>query len=65
MNEDRATVLLKAVLDILNKCKCDEGPYVKDFFGETAFYDGTDCYGYCLRDDIQDFLEYGGRSPGV
>ena len=41
MNEDRATVLLKAVLDILNKCKCDEGPYVKDFFGETAFYDGT------------------------
>ena len=63
MTEDRATVLLNAILEILNKC--DEGPYVKDFFGETAFYDGTYCDGYCLKDDIQDFLEYGGRSPGV
>jgi len=57
MTEDRATVLLKAVLEILNKC--DEGPYAKDFFGETAFYDGTDCDGYCLKDDINDFLENG------
>ena len=57
MTEDRATVLLKAVLEILNKC--DEGPYVKDFFCETAFYDETDCDGYCLKDDIEFFLEYG------
>lgn len=57
MTEDRATVLLKAVLEILNKC--DEGPYVKEFFGETAFYDGTDCDGYCLKEDIEHFLEFG------
>ena len=55
MTEDRATVLLKAVLEILNKC--DTGPYVKDVFGETAFYDGTDCDGYCLKEDIEQFLE--------
>ena len=57
MTEDRATVLLKAVLEILNKC--DAGPYVKDFFENTAFYDGTDCDGYCLKDDIEQFLMYG------
>ncbi len=57
MNEDRATVLLKAVLEILNKC--DSGPYVKDFFGETAFYDDTDCDGFCLKEDIEHHLEYG------
>lgn len=57
MNEDRATILLKAVLEILNKC--DEGPYVKDFFGETAFYDGVECDSLFLREDIEDFLECG------
>lgn len=57
MAEDRATVLLKAVLEILSKC--DAGPYVKDVFGETAFYDGTECDGYCLKEDIESFLEYG------
>jgi hypothetical protein len=57
MNADRATILLKAVLEILNKC--DKGPYVKDFFGETAFYDGVECDGLCLREDIEDFLECG------
>jgi len=57
MTEDRSTILLKAVLEILNKC--DNNPYVKNFFGESAFYDGTDCDGYCLKDDIEHFLEYG------
>ena len=57
MTEDRATVLLMAVLEILYKC--NDGPYVKDFFGETAFYDGAECDGYCLMDDIKNYLEYG------
>ena len=57
MKEDRATVLLNAVLEILNKC--NNVPYVKDVFGETAHYDGTDCDGYCLKEDIEHFLEFG------
>lgn len=57
MTEDRATVLLEAVLEILNKC--NKGPYAKDFFGETAFYDGAYCDGLCLKEDIEDFLECG------
>ena len=57
MSEDRATVLLKVVLELLNKC--DEGPYVKDVFGETVFYDEADCDGYCLFEDIKAFLGVG------
>lgn len=57
MNEDRASVLLRATLEILNKC--DQGPFVKSVFEETAHYDGTDCDGYCLREDIEIYLEYG------
>jgi hypothetical protein len=57
MNEDRATVLLKAVLEILNKC--DEGPFVKNVFEETAYYDEADCDGYCLKEDIENYLEFG------
>jgi len=58
MTENRSTTLLKAVLEILYKC--DDGPRnVKEFFGETAFYDGAECDGYCLMDDIKNYLEYG------
>lgn len=57
MSDDRATILLKAVLEILNKC--DEGPYVKDVFCETAYYDDADCDGYCLKEDIEHYLEFG------
>lgn len=57
MTEDRATVLLKAVLEILEKC--DSSPYVLDVMSQTAFYDGTDCDAGCLKEDIELFLEYG------
>lgn len=57
MIDDRAKVLLKAVLDIFNEC--DKGPYVKDVFAQTAFYDGAECDGYCLKEDIEHFLEFG------
>lgn len=56
MKEDRAIVLLKATLELLRKC--DNSPYVLDVLGETAFYDGTDCDGYCLKDDIEHYLEW-------
>jgi hypothetical protein len=55
MEEDRAVVLLKAALELLNKC--DKSPYVLDVLSATAFYDGTDCDGYCLKEDIESFLE--------
>ena len=46
MSEDRAITLLKACRNLLNK--------QKDSF--TVFYDGADCDGYCLSDDIEDYL---------
>lgn len=52
---DRMTVLLKAAHDILTKCH--ESPHVLEVLAETAFYDGTDCDGHCLRDDIGHILE--------
>lgn len=57
MTENRTTVLLRATLEILNKC--DEGPYVKDALTETAEYDGVECDGYCLKEDIEHYLEFG------
>ncbi len=55
-NESRALTLLKAALEILQKS--DEGPFVKSALELTAHYDGADCDGRCLREDIEHFLEY-------
>ncbi len=54
----RAYVLLDATLQILKKC--DEGPFVKDVFEQMAEYDGTDCDGICLMEDITNLLEDAG-----
>ncbi len=54
MNENRAIILLKACRDLLNKQK--DSFYVLNLLTETAFYDGADCDGYCLSDDIEDYL---------
>ena len=51
---DRKTILLKATYDLFKKC--NEGPYVKNVLEETTFYDGTDCDGLCLMEDIEDEL---------
>lgn len=57
MTEERREItLLKAVLEIFEKA--DRGPYVEDVFSLTAAYDGTDCDGRCLMEDIQHFLKY-------
>lgn len=52
---DRATVLLKAALDILSQC--ENSPVVLEVLGVTTFYDGTECDGACLKDDIEAWLE--------
>ncbi len=57
MNEDRAKVLLKAALDILRKC--DNTPYVLNALEVTTFYDEAECDGFCLKEDIECFLELG------
>ena len=52
--DDRAIILLKACRNLLNKQK--ESFYVLNLLQETTFYDGADCDGYCLSDDIEDYL---------
>ena len=50
MTDNRKEVLLKAAYEILHKC--NEGIYVKNVLEETAYYDGTECDGFCLMNDI-------------
>ena len=54
-NEDRALTLLRACLDLLNKQK--ESYYVLNMLEQTVYYDGTDCDGYCLSEDIELYLD--------
>jgi len=57
MNEERAKVLLKACYDLLQKQQ--ESHYVLNLLEETVYYDEADCDGYCLQEDIKNFLEIG------
>jgi hypothetical protein len=52
--EDRATILLTAVKELLRKQK--EAGILTDH-PITVHYDEADCDGYCLLDDITAFLE--------
>jgi hypothetical protein len=52
---DRYKVLLKAAFDLLKKQ--NDSTYVLNLLAETVFYDGTDCDGYCLMNDIGYFLD--------
>ena len=48
--ENRKDILLKAAYDLLKKC--DESTYVLSVLEETIKYDGTNCDGSCLMEDI-------------
>ena len=52
---DRKTLLLKAAYDLLKKQH--QTSEVLNLLAETAFYDGTDCDGNCLMEDIADELD--------
>lgn len=52
---DRAVELLYATKEILEKAK--ESPYTIDVLTTLATWDGTECDGYCLLDDITVLLE--------
>lgn len=54
MDTDRAVVLLKAARDLLNKQS--ESIYVLNMLEETVFYDGVECDGSCLIEDIDCLL---------
>ena len=51
----RAVELLKVVREIMQRQ--NESGYVLNILEETAFYDGAECDGYCLLDDIEIELE--------
>lgn len=52
---DRAIELLKACRDLLNKQ--NNTMYVLNMLSETVVYDGVECDGSCLLEDIECFLE--------
>lgn len=47
---ERAKILLKATKDLLEKQ--DNSYYVLNLLEETILYDGTECNGTCLENDI-------------
>ena len=54
MDEERAKILLKATYDLLHKQT--ESPYVLNMLSETAIWDGAECDGYCLMEEIAELL---------
>ena len=52
---DRKIILLKAAYDLLKRQ--DESHYVLNLREETTYYDGADCDGNCLMEDIAFELE--------
>lgn len=58
MTEDlleRAKILLKATKDLLEKQA--DSYYVLNLLSETVFYDGAECDGSCLKEDIDYWLD--------
>ena len=56
VKDKRAIELLKACKDLLEKQ--ENSSYVLNVLEETVFYDGTDCDGSCLLEDIRSYLGY-------
>jgi hypothetical protein len=52
----RAKELLEACIKLLNKQ--NESPYVLNLLEELIHYDGCECDGGCLLEDIKYLLEY-------
>lgn len=53
--QKQAIKLLRATLDILEVC--NESNTVKDVMSVTAIWDGVECDGNCLMEEIGDLLE--------
>ena len=50
-----AKVLLKATYDLLKQC--DDSYFVLNVLEQLVTYDGVECDGYCLMEDIAAFME--------
>ena len=55
MNQNRAIELLEATKKLLEKQLTSK--YVLNLITETVYYDGTECDGYCLLEDIRTYLQ--------
>jgi archaellum biogenesis ATPase FlaH len=53
--EKREIHLLKAVVSLLSQQ--ERSSYIIDMLSALVVYDGAECDGSCLLDDIRDFLE--------
>lgn len=53
--EERAIILLKATKEILQKQ--EDSSIVLDILEQTAIWDGVECDGYCLLEEIGYLLE--------
>ena len=51
----RAKVLLQATREILQKC--DDSYYVLNVLDVTSIWDGVECDGSCLKDDIDAWFD--------
>lgn len=54
IDTERAATLLQATYALLKQQ--DNSPYVLNILEQTIFYDEVDCDGYCLMEDIENFL---------
>ena len=52
--EERKNTLLRAAYDLIKRSQ--ESVYVEETVSIMTQYDGTQCDGYCLADDIADAL---------
>ena len=53
--QEQAIKLLKATLDILKQC--DESGYVKNVMEVTSIWDGAECDGNCLMEEVETLVE--------
>ena len=54
METDEARILLRAAYDLFHKQA--ESFYTLDLLAETATWNGVECDGYCLMEEIADLL---------
>lgn len=55
MDIERAKILLKATYDLLKRQA--ESPFVLNILDETTVWDGVECDGYCLMEEIEECLD--------
>lgn len=60
-NKERELILLRAAYQLLKKQ--DKSFYVLNLLEQSTVWDGTDCDGYCLMEELQYLLEDNNVDP--